>query len=119
MIQIFKALSEESRLRILSLLVNSEELCVCEVEEILGMTQSNASRHLTILKNCGILISYKKAQWAYYKLNDIFISENTELWEYLKNRLQKLNTFCKDCEKLGECKSKDLCSCRSKEVSNE
>ena len=61
---IFKALAEESRLRILSLLIEGE-MCVCEIEACLGMTQSNVSRHLSALKNSGILDSSKQAQWHY------------------------------------------------------
>ena len=86
-VDIFKSLSEESRLRILSLLVQ-DEMCVCEIEECLNMTQSNVSRHLTALKQSGILDSYKKAQWAYYKINDNFIRENALLWEYLQEKLK-------------------------------
>ena len=48
--QIFKALSDRTRLRMVSL-VMKHELCVCEIMEVLNLSQSNASRHLTILKN--------------------------------------------------------------------
>lgn len=57
----FKALSEETRLRIVSILLENN-LCVCEIETCLKISQSNASLHLAILKNYGILESYKKAQ---------------------------------------------------------
>jgi len=88
MVDIFKSLSEESRLRILSLLAQ-DEMCVCEIEECLKMAQSNASRHLTALKKSGILDSYKKAQWAYYKVSDTFIRENAKLWDYLKEKFKE------------------------------
>ena len=113
MVDIFKALSEESRLRILSLLVESE-LCVCEIEACLKMTQSNASRHLTALKKCGILESYKKAQWTYYRMNNRFIQENKELWEYLKPRLKGLPSYLSDCEEYRRCKAQGLCSYNKK-----
>lgn len=60
MVERFKALSDETRLRILSLIVK-KEMCVCEIETALGLTQSNASRHLTTLKQAEILESYKSA----------------------------------------------------------
>lgn len=113
MIEIFKALSEESRLRILSLLLEGE-LCVCEIEACLKMTQSNASRHLTALKRCGILENYKKAQWTYYKISDDFIQKNTELMEYLKDRLRTLPSYLSDCEAYQKCKAQGLCSCNKK-----
>jgi ArsR family transcriptional regulator len=69
MIEILKALAEENRLRIISLLIENE-MCVCKIESCLNMTQSNASRHLTILKQSGILQSFKQAQWTNYRIND-------------------------------------------------
>ena len=114
MVQIFKALSEDSRLRMLSLFVGGGDLCVCEVEEILGMTQSNASRHLTVLRNCGLLESYRKAQWTYYKLNQTFISENRELWVYLRGKLMAYATYDDDCKKLESFRAADLCGCKTK-----
>lgn len=93
---IFKSLSEESRLRIIALLIN-RQLCVCKIEESLNMTQSNASKHLAILKNCGILESYKEAQWTYYKISENFINQNKELWQYLSKELLAMKSCLKDC----------------------
>ncbi len=107
--QIFKALSEESRLRIISVLMN-RSMCVCEIEVCLNMTQSNASRHLTVLKNSGILESYKEAQWAYYKISERFKEENQELWEYLRIKLKQLKTYQEDYQRSEECRTKDICS---------
>ncbi len=109
MTQLFKALSEEARLRILSLLFQSE-LCVCEIEFILDFTQSNTSRHLTLLKNARILKSYKNAQWVYYTISEDFKSDNAELYTYLDLRLKQLSTYNTDIEKLNTCKAKDLCN---------
>ena len=109
MVDLFKALSEESRLRILSLLME-KEMCVCEIEFCLNMTQSNASRHLTALKKSGILDSYKQAQWAYYKISESFKHENKELWEYLQIHLRKLKTYQQDFKECEKCKEKDICS---------
>lgn len=110
MVEVFKALSEESRLRILSLLLENE-MCVCEIEATLKMTQSNASRHLTALKNCGILDSYKVAQWAYYRIGNNFKQENAELWEYLQRKLIELPTYKVDGEECRKCKGQNLCGC--------
>ena len=113
MVDIFKALSEESRLRILSLLLE-DELCVCEIEECLKMTQSNASRHLTALKKCGILESYKQAQWTNYRINNEFIRDNKELWEYLKIKLKELPSYTVDYDVYQKCKTQGLCNCNKK-----
>lgn len=99
---LFKALSDENRLRILNLLF-CKEMCVCEIEGILSMTQSNVSRHLIKLKNADIVVSKKSSQWAYYELNSEFASGNRLLIEDLKLKfgtnkqmladIQKLTTF--------------------------
>ena len=64
----FKALSEELRLQIVALLVRHEELCVCEVERFLGVSQSAASRHFRYLASAGLVDGRRDGQWVYYRL---------------------------------------------------
>lgn len=109
MLNILKALADETRLRILSQILKSE-MCVCEIEEGLSLTQSNASRHLNILKKAGILESYKIAQWTYYKISDEFVKENKELYDYLKMKINKLPGYENDSIKFDKCKQQNLCS---------
>lgn len=66
-VNIFKALSDESRLRILSILQNNE-LSVNEIVALLGMGQSRISRHLKILADAGLLSFRKEGLWVFYKL---------------------------------------------------
>jgi len=112
MLDIFKALAEESRLRILNLLIQ-DEMCVCEIEECLDMTQSNVSRHLTALKQSGILDSYKHAQWTYYKISENFKQENLDLWLFLEKKLKDSPNYQIDIEECQKCKRQDICSTRS------
>lgn len=109
MIDIFKALSEESRLRIIALLMEME-MCVCEIEACLKMTQSNASRHLSVLKKAGILESYKIAQWTNYRINESFKKEHAELWKYLQIKLKELPAYQIDYKECKRCKENDLCA---------
>ncbi|MPM19727.1 hypothetical protein SDC9_66153 [bioreactor metagenome] len=115
MTDIFKALSDETRQRILSLIMDGE-MCVCEIEHCLGLTQSNASRHLTTLKNAGILSSSKQAQWAYYRLSEEFRSENPQLVNYLTEKLKSLPTYESDMQKRENCKAADLCGRQEEQV---
>ncbi len=73
-LMIFKALSEETRLRILKLLENGE-LCVCDITDALNMTQPNISFHLGLLKEAGLIKDRKNGRWIHYSLNesDMFI----------------------------------------------
>ncbi len=67
LLDVLKALSDETRLRILNLLYD-RELCVCDVMATLQITQAKASRHLIYLKNAGLVKDRKQAQWVYYSL---------------------------------------------------
>ncbi len=64
----FKALSEETRLRMLKLLEEGE-LCVCDIAAALEMTQPNISFHLAILKNAGFINDRRVGRWIHYDLN--------------------------------------------------
>ena len=66
--QIFKALSDETRLRIM-ILLTQRELCVCDLQNIIETTQSKISRHLTYLKNAKMVIDRRKNVWVYYSIN--------------------------------------------------
>lgn len=109
MIDILKALADDTRLRILSQILKSE-MCVCEIEDCLRLTQSNASRHLTVLKKAGILDSYKTAQWTYYKISDEFVKENKELYDYLIKKISKVPCYKNDCDRFEKCKLQGLCN---------
>jgi len=63
-----KALSDESRLRMLWML-EDRYLCVCEIQEALGLAQSTVSRHLMILEEAGFVSSEKEGLWKNYRLN--------------------------------------------------
>lgn len=107
MVELFKVLGDENRLRIINLLIH-EEFCVCEIEVILEMTQSNVSRHLKRLKNIKIISSSKDAQWIHYKTNDEFKLENELLFNYLKNRFKIDEIFLKDIERYRKYKRNNL-----------
>ena len=106
--KIFKALSEESRLRILSLLF-IDEVCVCQIEAVLNLSQSNASRHLSCLKNSGILMSYKKAQWTYYKIDAEFAENNSDLMVYLQKKVKEMPMYQRDLNMMKSCRCEDIC----------
>ncbi len=104
-LKVLHALADESRLRILNLMYE-RELCVCDIIHVIGVKQSNASRHLTVLKNAGIIRSRKSAQWNHHYL----VKE--ELPDYMNslilNVLRKQKLFRDDLNKLKAI-VKDLC----------
>jgi len=66
--QFLKVLADESRLQILWLLFNHEELCVCELVEALGVSQSKVSRHLATLRHTGLVTDRRDGAWSFYSL---------------------------------------------------
>jgi len=84
MVEILKALGDETRVRILHL-VQEKPLCVCEIQEILGVSQSNTSRHLIKLKSAKLIRGEKKAQWVYYSLDPDTFQQYSFLQELMKN----------------------------------
>jgi DNA-binding transcriptional ArsR family regulator len=71
LVDIFKALADETRLRIFRLL-SQQELCVCEIEDILDLPQSLVSNHLAVLRRNGLVESRRDAEdarWVFYRAN--------------------------------------------------
>ncbi|NLO88783.1 MAG: winged helix-turn-helix transcriptional regulator [Clostridia bacterium] len=95
-----KALSDETRLRIINLLYE-KELCVCDIKETLKITQTKASRHLSYLKNAGLVEDRKQAQWVYYsliknesiKFLDSLVLDSLRNTELIKDDLKSLNEW--------------------------
>jgi len=67
--KLFKALADETRLRILKLL-EIREMCVCEIMVALALTQPTASHHLGILENVGLVKGRKDGKWVFYSVRD-------------------------------------------------
>lgn len=105
--KIMKALSDETRIRILNL-IKEGDLCVCELEILLDLNQSNASRHLNKLTNAGIIEYYKKAKFIYYKLVEDTIKKHPFIRELLKTEMCKVEQCNKDMEKLKKYKASGL-----------
>lgn len=96
--EILRALADETRLRIINILKKGE-CCVCDVENVLLLTQSNASKHLNKLKSTKIIRATKKAQWVYYSINEKTLDDYPFIRELLENSLSD-ELFVKDLENL-------------------
>jgi ArsR family transcriptional regulator len=97
LIELFKSLADETRLRILNLLCE-RELCVCDVMAVLNIPQSNASRHLTCLKRAGLVKDRREAQWMHYSL---IRDKEKRLIEDLVNRLRETDRCREDLKALA------------------
>ena len=68
-LDLFKCLSEDTRLKSSLLISANGELCVCDLTSVLNLSQPKVSRHLAELRKCGILQDQRRGKWVYYKLH--------------------------------------------------
>lgn len=92
--RIFKALSEEPRVRIIHLLIQNKELSISDLEHILDFTQTKTSRHLIYLKNAGLVGSRRVDQWTFYYI----LEEAIEIINQIFKFIQKDINLIKDQE---------------------
>lgn len=97
--QIFKALADETRLRILALLLEGE-LCVCEIIAALELPQSTISRHLAYLRSSEWVQDRRQGLWMYYRLNDSGHTLVKDLKPLLEEYLTKSPKHTEALEKL-------------------
>ena len=107
--QIFKALSDPNRIRILKML-EIKPMCVCEITAVLGLATSTVSKHLSILRDAGFIFDQKENKWVNYYLNSVSqLSYIKELLPLLKKWLPDNVTVLKDKEKVNIVDREKIC----------
>jgi ArsR family transcriptional regulator len=101
-IKIFKALSDETRLRIYLLLLQGE-LCVCELVNILNIEQSRISHGVRILKEAGLVVNRRQGKWIIYAVNPK--TEENRIIQILKNELKLPK---QDLQNITKCKKEKI-----------
>ncbi len=97
---IYKALSDETRLKIVEML-SCGEMCACDILEFFNITQPTLSYHMKILTDCGLVNGRKDGLWMRYIANIELINEIKEFWERIINDKQNCicnNKRCSQCE---------------------
>ena len=107
-IQLFRALSEEARLRIVMLLAHGE-LCVCDLMAILEEPQSKISRHLAYLTHSGLTKSRRVGVWMHYSLKEPLDEVYRAEIEFLRKQSSHFPQLCSDKDKLLELKKEGCC----------
>lgn len=77
--KIFKALSDDTRMKIAFVLFQEEELCVCDIASIIDASTATASHHLRLLRNLGLAKSRKEGKLVYYSLDDDHVKDLIEI----------------------------------------
>ncbi|MCL6520743.1 MAG: metalloregulator ArsR/SmtB family transcription factor [Armatimonadetes bacterium] len=90
---IFKALGDTTRIRIVQMLAQNGEMCVCKIMEELSMTQPAVSHHLACLKHAGIVRARRQGQWIHYSLCPSTLGDIA--LRFLEDCLAKIDTKSK------------------------
>jgi len=107
--QLFRAFADETRMRILHILT-VDELCVCQIIEILSLPQSKASRHLSYLKRAGLVKSRKEGLWMYYSLSTPKGKLQKDIMGCVKSCFKEVPVMQKDLVKARSAIKKSACS---------
>jgi ArsR family transcriptional regulator, arsenate/arsenite/antimonite-responsive transcriptional repressor len=111
---IFKALSDPNRLRILKML-ELRPLCVCEMTAVLGLATSTVSKHLSVLRENGLLIDEKEGKWVTYRLQlDLDNAYLRMILPLLRGWMTEDETILQDREKLNNLTRYTICSTENK-----
>jgi ArsR family transcriptional regulator len=99
--RLFRAFSDPTRLRILSLLRRGE-LCVCELVGVLGVPQPTASRHLAYLRRAGLVEARKDGLWMHYRLTPARHALHQKLLDCLACCFEVVPQLARDATKLKQ-----------------
>jgi len=102
-LNITKALSDENRVRALMMLTGGE-LCVCQIIKMMGLAQSTVSKHMSILKQAGLVETRKDGRWIYYRLADSKKATAFEITRWLDKHLKKDPAVVEDVKRLKKIK---------------
>ena len=107
-VRVFKALSEETRLRIFRLLLEGE-LCICDLMEVLELPQSRVSRHMAYLKHSGLVDDRRGGVWIYYSLREPQSKLHEYLMRCIRDCSEEHEVFKRDLQRLKSFVAKKTC----------
>lgn len=106
--KIFKAIGDFSRVRIINLLMQNR-LCVSELSNIMQMSISAISRHLSRLNLVGVIEDNQEAQWVYYEMSEEFSKDNKLLMDYIESVAKRDKTLVDDTIRMQRYKQSEYC----------
>jgi ArsR family transcriptional regulator len=104
---IFKALGDQTRMRI-AMLLAGQELCVCDLTEVLRLPQSTISRHMTQLRQSGLVADRREGTWKHYRFIDDRVAK--DISQLLDNSFRNMEPYKGDRERLAAHAVKSGCS---------
>lgn len=106
---VFRAFSDRTRLRILNMLRDRDELCVCDIVAVLRVPQPKASRHLAYLRKAGLVLARKEGLWMYYSLAPANGQFHTKILDCLACCFQDVPELARDAAQLQRKSCKPGC----------
>ena len=107
--KVLKALSDDSRIRIIFLLKEKKDLCVCELRELIGLSQPTISSHLKILENAGLITYRKDGRWVDYRLNADLDEDISKLLDHISLILGSTKEIKEDYKRVGQVDRNIIC----------
>lgn len=107
--KVLKAMSDEKRIRILYLLNERKNLCVCEIREIIGLSQPTISSHLKILENNELIVFRKEGKWVNYEINPYLDAGIKKIVVSILSMIREDSGIKKDKNRVNRVDRKKLC----------
>lgn len=107
--KLFRALGDETRLRVVALLAHGE-LCVCHLQEALEISQPSMSRHLGVLRSAGVVEARRVGTWVYYRLLEQEDPQRAQQLKTLVKSFGKADVLRCDVEKLLKSRGPEACT---------
>lgn len=104
-LKILKALADQNRLRIIAALNRFNEMCACQITELLGITGASVSRHMALLTDATLLTSRKQGRWVYFSLNDT--TKDQKLMDWVIENFRDTELVLDDYKKLKKIMAAD------------
>ena len=105
-----KAISDENRMRIIGLLDSRDDLCVCEITAIIGLSQPTISSHLKLLESAGLIDHKKDGLWVNYSISGDMDPDIKVILDGVIPAIRKSKTVKDDIRKLSRVDRDKLCS---------
>ena len=109
LVKVFKAVADPNRIRILKML-QQRKMCLCEVAVVLGITQPSVSRHLSMLRDAGLVRDERDGQWINYELCEEKVNQYAPvIMEHIKSWINDHPRIKEDAVLLKKLKREEIC----------
>jgi len=107
--QFFDILADETRRRVLVLLLKSQERCVCDIFQVLTLSQPKVSRHLAVMREAGVLAARKEGTWVHYRIHPQLPMWAVRILESMVQGVGESAPYAADAGLLQGCGESQVC----------